>query len=115
MNSPFLARDIKSILILIQLKYSQLESKMSERIVQECRGLILDEANDWAIVCYPFDKFFNYSESNAVKLNWDNSEIFEKLDGSLMMLYFYDNQWNCLLYTSPSPRDQRGSRMPSSA
>ena len=24
-------------------------------------------------------------------------------------------QWRCLLYTSPSPRDQRGSRMPSSA
>ena len=24
-------------------------------------------------------------------------------------------QVNCLLYTSPSPRDQRGSRMPSSA
>ena len=23
--------------------------------------------------------------------------------------------WDCLLYTSPSPRDQRGSRMPSSA
>ena len=23
--------------------------------------------------------------------------------------------WPCLLYTSPSPRDQRGSRMPSSA
>ena len=26
-----------------------------------------------------------------------------------------DNCTNCLLYTSPSPRDQRGSRMPSSA
>ena len=30
-----------------------------------------------------------------------------------------DRGWNdsngCLLYTSPSPRDQRGSRMPSSA
>ena len=25
------------------------------------------------------------------------------------------NSGNCLLYTSPSPRDQRGSRMPSSA
>ena len=24
-------------------------------------------------------------------------------------------EWNCLLYTSPSPRDQRGPRMPSSA
>ena len=26
-----------------------------------------------------------------------------------------NNVYNCLLYTSPSPRDQRGSRMPSSA
>ena len=28
---------------------------------------------------------------------------------------FGDNSYFCLLYTSPSPRDQRGSRMPSSA
>ena len=28
---------------------------------------------------------------------------------------FLDGTWPCLLYTSPSPRDQRGSRMPSSA
>ena len=27
----------------------------------------------------------------------------------------FDRKPNCLLYTSPSPRDQRGSRMPSSA
>ena len=27
----------------------------------------------------------------------------------------YELVWDCLLYTSPSPRDQRGSRMPSSA
>ena len=27
----------------------------------------------------------------------------------------FDQYGNCLLYTSPSPRDQRGSRMPSSA
>ena len=26
-----------------------------------------------------------------------------------------ESHWDCLLYTSPSPRDQRGSRMPSSA
>ena len=29
--------------------------------------------------------------------------------------YLYNNLSICLLYTSPSPRDQRGSRMPSSA
>ena len=28
---------------------------------------------------------------------------------------WYKNFYSCLLYTSPSPRDQRGSRMPSSA
>ena len=33
-------------------------------------------------------------------------DIFDKLE---------NEGYNCLLYTSPSPRDQRGSRMPSSA
>ena len=35
----------------------------------------------------------------------------QSLDGQATDLLEYD----CLLYTSPSPRDQRGSRMPSSA
>ena len=30
-------------------------------------------------------------------------------------LFLVAMAWFCLLYTSPSPRDQRGSRMPSSA
>ena len=33
----------------------------------------------------------------------------------LTMLFETGHPWICLLYTSPSPRDQRGSRMPSSA
>ena len=32
-----------------------------------------------------------------------------------LMLASIRLSWTCLLYTSPSPRDQRGSRMPSSA
>ena len=36
--------------------------------------------------------------------------ISQKIDGEFAMLIY-----RCLLYTSPSPRDQRGSRMPSSA
>ena len=38
--------------------------------------------------------------------------------GTGVYLYFTQSVmqgWSCLLYTSPSPRDQRGSRMPSSA
>ena len=34
---------------------------------------------------------------------------------SIAVAGFSDADLNCLLYTSPSPRDQRGSRMPSSA
>ena len=38
---------------------------------------------------------------------YDNGKVFEEER--------YTNNGHCLLYTSPSPRDQRGSRMPSSA
>ena len=34
---------------------------------------------------------------------------------SKKLIYMYEGSRICLLYTSPSPRDQRGSRMPSSA
>ena len=30
-------------------------------------------------------------------------------------VYYLDKYYNCLLYTSPSPRDRQKSRMPSSA
>ena len=36
-------------------------------------------------------------------------------DGHVEPMNEEDNNRICLLYTSPSPRDQRGSRMPSSA
>ena len=38
--------------------------------------------------------------------------IFLETDGTYLAI---DDLCPCLLYTSPSPRDQRGSRMPSSA
>ena len=36
-------------------------------------------------------------------------------EDNLFLPVFYPVKYTCLLYTSPSPRDQRGSRMPSSA
>ena len=41
----------------------------------------------------------------------NNGEIF----GAAYVDEAFDGSSSCLLYTSPSPRDQRGSRMPSSA
>jgi RNA ligase len=78
---------------LISLKYSQIDSPMGEKIVQQCRGIVLDRSQDWAIVSYPYDKFFNYGEGHGATVNWSTAQVYEKLDGSLMTLYFYDGEW----------------------
>lgn len=78
---------------LVFLKYSQIDSPMGETITQECRGLILDEAADWKVVSYPFRKFFNHGEGHAAPIDWGSARVLEKLDGSLMTLYWYDGKW----------------------
>lgn len=74
---------------LVFLKYDQIESPMGEPVVQECRGLILDEADDWRVVSFPFRKFFNHGEGHAPAIDWQTARVYEKLDGSLMTLYWY--------------------------
>ena len=40
---------------------------------------------------------------------------YEWLRGRFDVLFCVEGDYDCLLYTSPSPRDKRQSRMPSSA
>ena len=47
----------------------------------------------------------------GVGINAEGGEFLE----IIKKMIFQGKPWDCLLYTSPSPRDQRGSRMPSSA
>lgn len=78
----------------ILLKYNQLESDFNEHVVQECRGCIIKQFDDgYRYVCRPFDKFFNYGEEQAADIDWDSSFITEKIDGSLMKLWF-DDGWH---------------------
>ena len=86
---------------LVQLKYNQIDSPMGERIVQECRGLILDTANNWRVVAWPFDKFFNHGEGHAAPIDWSTAEVQEKIDGSLIIVYEYDGEWR--IATSGTP------------
>jgi len=79
---------------------------MGNKIVQQCRGIIIDEADDYKIICRIFDKFFNFSEGHAAKIDFENSRIYEKVDGSLCQLYYYDGEWR--VSTSGSP-DAGGS------
>jgi len=77
---------------LILFKYHQLYSNMSLKICQEARGLIL-EKDTWKVVRCAFFKFFNYGESNAAKIDFKTMKVQEKIDGSLISLYYY-NKWN---------------------
>lgn len=78
----------------ILLKYNQLESDFNEHVVQECRGCIIKQFDDgYSYVCRPFDKFFNYGEEQAADIDWNSSFITEKIDGSLMKLWF-DDGWH---------------------
>ena len=66
-----------------------------------------DLSSDITELRYNLMKEENEEYLQAVKSN-DLIEIGDALGDMLYILC-------CLLYTSPSPRDQRGSRMPSSA
>ena len=73
------------------LKYNQIKSDFSQPIVKECRGIILDSNNK--IVCWPFDKFFNYGESNADEIDWSSARVQEKIDGSIMKVWYDNGSW----------------------
>jgi len=79
---------------LVHLKYDQFESNMNEALVRQCRGLILDEATNWTVIARPFDKFFNIDEPKAATIDWTTAKVAEKLDGSLTILYRYDDGWH---------------------
>lgn len=86
---------------LVLLKYDQIASPMAEPLVRECRGLILDEANSWAVVGRAFDKFFNHGEVHAAPIDWSTARVQEKVDGSLCMLYHYAGEWHVATTGTP--------------
>lgn len=71
----------------ILFKYNQLNSDFSNEIVQEARGIILRE-KDFSVVCFPFTKFFSVDEQYAAKIDWNTARVQEKIDGSLIKVWF---------------------------
>jgi RNA ligase len=59
-------------------------------ITLQCRGLIMD--NHKRIVARPLRKFFNLEETKKVNIPNEAFEVYEKLDGSLGILYFLNGQ-----------------------
>jgi T4 RnlA family RNA ligase len=74
--------------------YNYTQKTQFERVWNEttlaCRGLILDE--NYNIIARPFAKFFNLGEYENQEIPNLKFDVFEKMDGSLGILYFLNNQ-----------------------
>lgn len=65
--------------------------RMWDEFALIARGLILDPAAQ-RLVATPFPKFFNVGEMGQTMPD-EPFEVFEKLDGSLIILFFHDGRW----------------------
>lgn len=77
----------------ILFKYNQIESDFSNPIVKEARGIISRDGWWEYPVCRAFDKFFNIGETNAEILDWSTVQVTQKIDGSLIKVWF-NNTWH---------------------
>lgn len=80
---------------LYNLKYNSIIENRSLDIVRACRGAVVEFiGNQFEVVAYGFDRFFNYGESEADILDWNEDiTIYEKYDGSLVKLFYYNGEW----------------------
>ena len=65
--------------------------KLWDDITLQCRGLVTNSKGD--IVARPFKKFFNYEEYKPEEIPNENYIVYEKMDGSLGILFNYENEW----------------------
>lgn len=85
----------KDLFILNYSKTCQYERAWDE-VTLACRGLVVNGKGD--IIARSFTKFFNKEEYEAyedlpnIPTN-ELFEVFEKMDGSLGLLFFYDGEW----------------------
>lgn len=95
--------DIYKELGIAALNY-RIDPDFSQEICKECRALFL-EVGTWEVASRSFPKFFGIQESWAAPIlkefNWDNYTIQNKLDGTLICMYFYNGAWRVATRHSP--------------
>lgn len=80
----------------VSLVYDQLAARNDDPLACQCRGLILREGT-WEVVARPFDRFFNHGQVEAAEIDWGTARFEEKLDGTLLIVYFdsVPGRWLC--------------------
>ena len=66
-------------------------SKHWTDITLQCRGMVTNSKGD--IVARSFKKFFNYEEHKPEDIPNEDYVVYEKMDGSLGILFNYENEW----------------------
>ncbi|GHU70859.1 hypothetical protein FACS1894184_16900 [Clostridia bacterium] len=105
-HSPYYIR-IKRKDGYILLKYEQTRSDFTIPVVRECRGLILDETDNYRPVCVPFFKFGNFGEQYVPDIDWPSARVQEKIDGSLIKLWHDKGMWHISSNGEIDARDAR--------
>lgn len=77
----------------VLFKYNQIESDFNQPICREARGVILDAENGFRVVRLAFYKFFNIDEPYAAQLDWYSAIATEKIDGSIMTVWYGRGGW----------------------
>jgi len=82
-------------LSLVGFKYDQIDSQKTHPLVRECRGIVL-EKDTWKLVAKPFNRFFNAGENadEFAQFNWHDFTTYEKVDGSLAIVFYYAGRWH---------------------
>lgn len=85
---------------LYNLKYGPVVADKSSPLIRACRGAVIERVDNdgdhspyFRLVSYAFDRFFNLGEGSCHTLNWNTTKVYEKYDGSLMVLVNYKGNW----------------------
>ena len=64
--------------------------RLWDDITLQCRGLVTNSKGD--IIARPFKKFFNYEEHKPEDIPNEDYVVYEKMDGSLGILFYYEEE-----------------------
>lgn len=83
------------------LNYDMLLSKPGDQLAGECRGMVIrplvrisagseTPVGDVEVVAWPMSRFYNHGDPNAATVDWSdpNLDVFEKLDGTMIVMYW---------------------------
>jgi RNA ligase len=65
--------------------------KLWDEITLQCRGLVTN--SEGKVIARPFGKFFNYEEHEDINIPNETFDVYEKMDGSLGILFNYKDEW----------------------